>query len=186
MRITAGVFRSRPIRAPKGDRTRPTSDRVREALFSMLEAERPIQGARVLDLYAGTGALAFESLSRGAAHATLVEKDRAALAAIAENVKALGLEDRTRVVPVEIARCVGRLPAEGFDLIFADPPYRDVPSGELVKSLDPIFRAEVMRENARFVLELASRDQVPEIAALALVKRRTYGDTEIAIFDVRS
>ncbi|MGH7283388.1 MAG: 16S rRNA (guanine(966)-N(2))-methyltransferase RsmD [Polyangiaceae bacterium] len=186
MRITAGAFRSRPIRAPKGDRTRPTSDRVREALFSMLEADRPVAGARVLDLYSGTGALAFEALSRGAAHATLVEKDRAALAAIAENVKTLDVEKVTRVLATDVERCASRLPKEGFDLIFADPPYRDVPSGALVRSLGPIFRKSLMRQNARFVLELASRDEVPELAALALVKRRTYGDTEIAIFDVRS
>ena len=185
MRITGGTFRSRPIRAPKGDRTRPTSDRVREALFSMLEADRPIAGARVLDLYAGSGALALEALSRGAGHATLVEKDRPALAAIAGNIEALGVEAATRVIAVEVGRCAPRLNKEGFDLIFADPPYRDVPSGELTRSLEPILGAGLMRQNARFVLELSSRDALPELAPLALVKRRTYGDTEIAIFDVR-
>ena len=185
MRITGGAFRSRPIRAPRGDRTRPTSDRVREAVFSMLEADRPIAGARVLDLYAGSGALAFEALSRGAIHATLVEKDRAALAAIAENIEALDVRAAMRVVASEVGRCANRLQKESFDLIFADPPYRDVPSGELARSLEPIFGAGLMRQNARFVLELSSRDELPEIAALALVKRRTYGDTEIAIFDVR-
>ena len=151
----------------------------------MLEADRPLAGGRVLDLYAGSGALAFEALSRGAAHATLVEKDRAALAAIAENVEALQVRGVTRVVAADVGRSVSRLGGEGFDLIFADPPYRDVPSGDLASSLEPLFRANLMRQNARFVLELASRDALPEFPALALVKRRTYGDTEIAIFDVR-
>jgi len=152
----------------------------------MLEADRLIEGARVLDLYAGTGALAFEALSRGAAHATLVEKDRAALAAIAENIAALKVEESTRVIAADVERCTSRLAGEGFDLIFADPPYRDVPSGDLVRSLAPLFRARLMRQNARFVLELASRDEAPDFPALELVKRRAYGDTEIAIFDVRS
>ncbi len=152
----------------------------------MLEAEQPIEGARVLDLYAGTGALAFEALSRGAAHATLVERDRAALAAIAENVEALEVRPATRIIATDVERCSSRLAGESFDLIFADPPYRDVPSGDFARSLAPIFRASLMRRDARFVLELASRDEVPDFSALELVKHRTYGDTEIAIFTVRS
>src|SRR5258708_5287889 len=100
MRVVAGALRSRPLRAPKGDVTRPTSDRVRESLFAVIG---DVTGLAVLDLYAGSGALAIEALSRGAERAVCVEVDRAALAAIAENVHALGLGDRLRVVARRVA-----------------------------------------------------------------------------------
>src|ERR1700680_1652370 len=99
MRITGGIHRSRSLRAPRGERTRPTSDRVREALFGILTARRSLAGLEILDLYAGTGALALEALSRGAGRATLVESSREALAAIRANVAALGVQDRVRVIP---------------------------------------------------------------------------------------
>src|ERR1700723_2294722 len=98
MRITGGSLRSRAIRAPRGHSTRPTSDRVRESLFGILESAGRVEGARVLDLYAGTGALALEALSRGAARAVLVESSRDALAVVRGNVASLGMEERARVV----------------------------------------------------------------------------------------
>lgn len=186
MRVTGGRLRSRHLAAPRGQGTRPTSDRVREALFSMLAAEAPLEGAIVLDLYAGTGALAIEALSRGAAQAVLIEKDRVALAAIAENVKALDLGDVATVLPVQVERATGRLGDRAFDLIFADPPYRDVPSGAFATAIAPILASPSIAADARFVLELASRDALPDLPTLELRKERIYGDTRIAIFGVRS
>src|SRR5690348_2464764 len=109
MRITGGTFRSRALRAPRGQATRPTSDRVREGLFGILVSAGVVEGARVLDLYAGTGALALEALSRGALRVTLVESARPALDAIADNVAALGVRDRAHVISVDVRRAVSRL-----------------------------------------------------------------------------
>src|SRR4051812_18159164 len=125
MRITGGSWRSRALRAPKGQGTRPTSDRVREALFSMLAADGLFDGSpRVLDLYAGSGALAFEALSRGAADAVLVEQGRDALAVIRENASELDAGDRIRVVPGKVERVIeGDAVGRDFGIVFLDPPY---------------------------------------------------------------
>ena len=122
MRIVAGEWRGRKLVAPPGNSTRPTADRTRETLFSMLASRvGSFEGLRVADLYAGSGALGLEALSRGAAHATLVETERAALKAIEANVVALGARDRVSVRTMSAAA----LPSgEPFDLIFADPPYQ--------------------------------------------------------------
>ncbi len=128
MRVIAGGLGGRRLRAPRGLATRPTSDRVREALFSALGH---VTSARVLDLYAGTGALGIEALSRGAAHATFVESARPALAALRENLAALGLAGAARVVAQPVAGAASRIGGGGwlagpFDLVFADPPYAAV------------------------------------------------------------
>ena len=121
MRIVAGEWRGRKLVAPEGKQTRPTADRTREALFSMLASRLGgFDGLRVADLYAGSGALGLEALSRGAAHATFVETDRAALKAIDRNVAALGAAAR---ISVRAVSATVLPPAEGYDLVFADPPY---------------------------------------------------------------
>ncbi|QIK79068.1 16S rRNA (guanine(966)-N(2))-methyltransferase RsmD [Sphingomonas piscis] len=121
MRIIAGEWRGRPLRAPAGAATRPTADRVRETLFSMLTSRLgTFEDLRVADLFAGSGALGLEALSRGAASATFVEKDPAALKAIRENAATLGADSRIQT----IAGSALSLPrAEPFDILFADPPY---------------------------------------------------------------
>jgi len=121
MRIIAGEWRGRKLVAPAGRETRPTADRTRETLFSMLASRLgSFDRLRVADLFAGSGALGLEALSRGAAHATFIENDRAALQAIETNVKALSAGERVEVRPMSAAR----LPtAQPFDLLFADPPY---------------------------------------------------------------
>lgn len=121
MRIIAGQWRGRKLVAPAGQQTRPTADRTRETLFSMLTSRLgTFEGLRVADLYAGSGALGLEALSRGAAHATFVESDRAALKAIEANASALGASDRTAIR----SNSAATLPAaDPFDLVFADPPY---------------------------------------------------------------
>lgn len=120
-RIVAGTAGGRQLAVPRRG-TRPTSDRVREALFSAVEAALDLDGARVLDLYAGTGALGLEALSRGAAHAALVESDGGALAVLRRNVSALGFAGAD-VRPGKVATVLATPPGEPYDLVFADPPY---------------------------------------------------------------
>ena len=121
MRIVAGEWRGRKLVAPQGQQTRPTADRTRETLFSMLSSRLgSFEGLRVADLYAGSGALGLEALSRGAAHATFVETDRAALKAIEANVTALTAAER---VSIRAGSAIALPSAEPFDLVLADPPY---------------------------------------------------------------
>ena len=170
MRIVAGTFKGRRLAAPRGARTRPTADRVREALFAMLG---DVGGARVLDLYAGSGALGIEALSRGADSAVFVERDAQALAAIERNLGAVGAE--ATVVRQDVLRFLAR--ADGaFDLVFCDPPYDSAArvAGPLADRL-PAFCAE----DARIVTESDKRN--PLVLPFPLLVERDYGDTRIAI-----
>ncbi len=177
MRVIAGRFGGRPLVAPRGRATRPTSDRVREALFSILAS---VEGARVLDLFAGSGALAIEALSRGAAEATLVDSSAAAVAAIRRNLAALGADAEVRrqraAAFCEQARSDGRQ----YDLVFLDPPYQRA-SGlgrQLSTALEPLLAA-----GARVVAE--SDRRVPLELELPLLHERRYGDTLIRIHGPR-
>jgi 16S rRNA (guanine966-N2)-methyltransferase len=124
MRVVGGTARGRPLVAPPGDRTRPTSDRVREATFNALWSRGALAGARAADLFAGSGALGIEALSRGADHVTFVDSDRAARRAIARNLEVCGVGARAEVVAVPVERWLAGLPAgTRFDLAFCDPPY---------------------------------------------------------------
>lgn len=180
MRVTGGEFRSRALRAPRGTATRPTSDRVREAIFSILASGGLLSpGARVLDLYAGSGALGLEAVSRGAREAVLVEQAREALAAIRENVRALDVEDRVRVVSARVERALAQL--EGpFDVVFLDPPYADVPSDAFVKVLEGA--AGLTSDHGAIVLEHASGDAPPVTPSLEVDRTRLYGDTAVTVF----
>jgi 16S rRNA (guanine966-N2)-methyltransferase len=183
MRITGGTFRSRAIRAPRGQGTRPTSDRVREALFGILGSAGAVEGARVLDLYAGTGALAIEALSRGAAEAVLVESGREALAALRGNVAALGLEHRARVVAADVRDAVRRLPAgQPFHLVLADPPWALVDAGDAPRALAQLAAARVLSGEATVVLEHAARSGAPDIEGLDRTDTRRYGDTALSFY----
>ena len=171
MRVVAGEFRGRRLHVPRGRATRPTADRVREALFSMLG---DVSGARVLDLYAGSGALGIEALSRGARSAVFVERDAPAVAAIRRNLKAVGAEAadvRRQDVLRFLTSC-----EDGFDLVFADPPYDSAP--RLAGPLSAALPA-VLNENALIVTESSKR--TPLELTLPLARERTYGDTRIAI-----
>lgn len=122
MRIIGGTFRGHRLTAPKGP-TRPTTDRTREAVFNLLQSRTDLREARVLDLFAGSGALGLEALSRGAAEAVFVEKAGAALGVIRKNAAALGVADRCRIVRADALRWLEREAGPSFDLAFADPPY---------------------------------------------------------------
>ena len=179
MRITGGQYRSRALKAPKGSLTRPTSDRVREALFSILGPRAAAR--RVLDLYAGTGALGLEALSRGAESVVFVERAKEALAALEANVEALGVRGRVRVVALPAERAARNLEGDRFDLVFADPPYADVKSGAALRALESLVVPR-LEAGALLVLEHASRDPSPAIAGLQKDEERTYGDTTLSFY----
>jgi 16S rRNA (guanine966-N2)-methyltransferase len=164
--------------------TRPTTDRVREALFSMLASMHGLSGARVLDLWAGSGALALEALSRGAAEATLVESGREALAAIRANVASLGLDDRARVVPAQVERATKQLHNASFELVFADPPWADVDTGAAVRAIAALLgpTGALLAEGGILVLEHASKTASPALAPLVLERTRAYGDTSLSLY----
>jgi 16S rRNA (guanine966-N2)-methyltransferase len=170
VRVVAGEFKGRRLHAPRGVRTRPTADRVREALFSMLG---DVSGARVLDLYAGSGALGIEALSRGAEAAVFVERDGPALAALRRNLEAVGADAEVR--RQDVARFLAH-PEGTFDLVFCDPPYDDAPR---VAALLSEALPAIARENARIVTESDKRN--PLLLPTPLVVERAYGDTRIAI-----
>ena len=183
MRITGGTFRSRALRAPRGQATRPTTDRVREALFGILTSVGVVEGARVLDLYAGTGALALEALSRGAASALLVESAREALAALRANVTSLNLEDTARIAPWDVAQVLRRLPeGEVFDLVFADPPWALVDAGSPAAVLSDLARGGRIAPEGRVVLEHSSRTTPFDIDGLVRLDTRRYGDTALTFY----
>jgi 16S rRNA (guanine966-N2)-methyltransferase len=173
VRVIAGELGGRRLRAPRGAATRPTGERVREAVFSMLGE---VRGLAVLDLFAGSGALGIEALSRGAAHATFVERAPPALAALRSNLDALGLAERASVVDGD-ARSALRGPAK-YDLVFLDPPYAAV--GELAATLAGALPT-VLAPGARVISE--SDRRAPLELALPLLRERRYGDTMIRIHE---
>jgi 16S rRNA (guanine966-N2)-methyltransferase len=180
VRVIAGKLGGRPLRAPKGNATRPTTDRVREALFSMLG---DLSGARVLDLYAGTGALGIEAMSRGAARAVFVESRREALGALRSNLASLALEASTAVVPVPVERSRIQVEREvPFDLVLCDPPWSDLPHA--LSALTELLPRVGLVSGGRVVLEHASPDapELPGVLGLSSPSRRKWGDTAVSVF----
>jgi len=174
MRIIAGLAKGRRIAAPPGSDVRPTGDRVREALFSSLQALLP--GASVLDLYAGSGALGLEAASRGAAHVTLVERDRRTLTVLRDNVEVVGLPE-VEVVAGEVTAILAGPPAPGapFDLVLADPPYL-LPDAEVAAMLQAVLPH--LAVGATVVVERGSRQgAVRWPAGYAPAEARRYGTT---------
>jgi len=178
MRVVAGTHRGRVLKAPKGQQTRPTSDRVREALFSILGES--VEEADALDLFAGSGALGIEALSRGAASAVFVDNAHAAVSVITDNLEALGLEGEIIRMPALRALACTPVAARQYDLVFIDPPYR------LASALGPEFSVAlepILRPTARVVTESDRRD--PLTLELPLQLERRYGDTLIRIHGAR-
>ena len=155
MRIIAGEWRGRRLLASPGRSTRPTSDRTRETLFSMLASRLgSFADLRVADLYAGSGALGFEALSRGAVHATFVENDPGAVQAIRANAAALQATDRVEIRPLSAARLA---PSQPFDLIFADPPYGDKAGSGVI---DAVMHAGWLAPGGWLAIETAKSDRI--------------------------
>ena len=184
LRVVAGSLRGRRLVAPTGDAVRPTKDVVKEAVFSALDARGAIRDATVLDLYAGTGSLAIEALSRGATRAVLVERDRAALAALTQNVEQLDLGARTAVVRLDVDRFLaGRPPGEApFDLVVADPPY-DTTDDTIRGLVRALGAPGWLAVGAVVAVERPVRAGVAVPEGFRACWERTFGDTLVFFVD---
>jgi 16S rRNA (guanine966-N2)-methyltransferase len=178
MRIVAGAWRGRALTAPAGQATRPTADRVRQALFDMLlhapwGGRDAVEGARVLDVFAGTGAFGLEALSRGAAHATFMEQDRAALAALRGNIAACRAADRATVLAVDVLAAPA---GEPCSLAFLDPPYgRDL----VPRAIDRLRAMGWIAAGALLVVETGRDEALPELGTL--LAERTHGAARVNV-----
>jgi len=180
VRIVGGNLGGRVLRAPPGAATRPTSEKVREAVFDILGPRLSLGDAHVLDLFAGTGAFGLEALSRGAVHATFIDSARAAVAAIRNNLRALGVADRATVVAGDaVVHAARHAPAAPWRLVFVDPPYRSDLAARAVTALPP----DHLAPDAVVVIE-HDRHNVPpdQVGSLLRTDQRRYGDTLISFF----
>lgn len=181
MRVLGGAAKGRRLKAPKGQRLRPTAARVKEALFNILPHD--LSGLRVLDLFAGTGSLSVEALSRGAAKAVLVDASRAAGLAIRENLRSMGLSGRCEVwgAPVlKATRALGRR-GEKFELIFLDPPYE---KGWIGKILRALAKEDLLETRGILVAEHSVREKIDDhYGRLRLRDQRRYGTTLLSFFE---
>jgi len=180
--VVAGIARGRRLRVPRGDRIRPTAGRVKEAIFSALDARGRIVDARVLDLFAGSGALGIEALSRGAAHATFVERDPDAVAAIVANLEATGLTEHADVQRRAVAVVLDDARPAGarYDLVFADPPY-GLDADVLARVLGRLASSPWITSRATVVVEHA-RAPGP-VPGLRTTWERQFGDTLVVFLE---
>ena len=178
MRVIAGIARGQPLVAPRDRGTRPITDRVKETLFAILGERVP--GARVLDLYAGSGAIGIEALSRGATSATFVEQARPALAALRANLERTRLADLAEVQPLDVGRFLAA-PGHGpWDLVFLDPPYE---LRDIVAPLRAI--APGVAPDGMVVIKHFWRTDVPEVAGLQSVRQRRFGETMLTFLEAQ-
>ena len=194
MRIISGALKGRKLARPKGPGVRPTTDRVREALFQILESSYGVewQGSSVLDLFAGSGALGIEALSRGADHAVFVEQHRQAAALAARNIEQCGLIGRAELLKTDVFRLLKsgkafQAPYRPFSVIFADPPYGKGISSRLLDAVSQ--RACSLQKGALFVVEESRKTGLERrfkggCVSLDLQERRVYGDTAIFFYTV--
>lgn len=180
MRIVGGEFRGRILAAPRTHTIRPTSDRLREAVFNILSHGYPeaLEGARVLDLFAGTGALGLEALSRGARFCTFVDDSAEARGLIRANIDALGLGGRSRLFRRDAARLGDCGANEPFSLAFLDPPYR---KGLAERCLDSLSKGKWLSANALVMIEEAADVQLALPPEFILCEQRVYGDTQLIL-----
>lgn len=173
LRLISGTFGGRIIEGSGTNRTHPMGERIRGALFNIIGSE--VDGAVVLDAFAGSGSLGLEAISRGATHATFVERDRAAQAVITNNVKTLGVETNAKLIKAPVATWLEKTDQQ-FDIIFADPPYHDLQLstvGKLTKLLKP---------NGLMVLSYTGKGEVPTGLGVVVVDNRKYGDAVLAFY----
>jgi 16S rRNA (guanine966-N2)-methyltransferase len=183
MRIISGTSKGRKFATPRSQSLRPTSDRVKESIFNILRVE--MEGNVVLDLFAGTGNLGIEALSRGAKKAIFVEKERQAIRFIQRNLTQLGLEERSEIVPKDTNRAIGILKQRGksFDLILMDPPYE---KGLIQKTLIKLSSHPIYHKDSILVIEHNRREPLPDtVAGWNLIRQRRIGDTIISFLTPR-
>jgi 16S rRNA (guanine966-N2)-methyltransferase len=179
MRIIGGEHRGRKIEQPGSGATRPTKDRIREAVFNMIAEKVP--GARVLDIFAGSGAYGLEALSRGASGAFFIEKDAEAVRIISENIAVLGVGDRAKVIAEEASVALETVKnEEGFDLVFSDPPYGQGMSKNI---LIMINQYDIVIPSGFVIIEHHMSESLPGTeGSLSICKQKTYGDIRISVF----
>ena len=180
LRIIAGSLKGRRLQTPDWDGLRPTSDRLRETLFNVLA--RDIEGARVIDAYAGTGAVGIEALSRGASHVTFIEQDARAVRLIETNLRRCGVKERYAIIRAGFAGAARQWAGERADIIFLDPPYGSAALGDALDAASTLASPATI-----VVIEHARRDAAPE-AAGALVRTRALrsGDSGLAFYTVEA
>ena len=171
MRVIAGTLGGRNFDSPNSHRTHPMSDKMRGALFNSLG---DITGLTVMDAFAGTGALSFEAVSRGAASALAVENDKAAFLTIASNIKSLGVEDRVELFMGNVGTWSNNHASQKFDLVLADPPYD--------KLNDGLIHRLIRNSQGVFVLSWPGKEYLPKMPGLVLVSKKTYGDAQLAFY----
>lgn len=173
IRLIAGTFGGRVIEGSGTNRTHPMGERIRGSLFNIIGTE--IADAKVLDAFAGSGSLGLEALSRGAKHATFIERDRVAQNVITNNIKTLGVASETKLVKAPVASWL-ETTEEQFDIIFADPPYHDL-------QLSTVMRlTKVLKPNGLMVLSYTGRGEVPTGLGVVVVDNRSYGDAVLAFY----
>ncbi|MFK5980346.1 MAG: 16S rRNA (guanine(966)-N(2))-methyltransferase RsmD [Rhizobiaceae bacterium] len=179
MRIVGGEFRGRTLQSPKSAATRPTSDRTRESLFNILNNRMDFEGLRVLDLFAGTGALGIEALSRGADNCVFVENAASPYAVVRQNIENFSLHNRTKLLKLD-ATNLGKNRGEGFDLVFLDPPYGKS-LGE--KAVGSLVENNWLNKGATLIFEEVTTSAPAQLASFTLQDQRKFGDTMIGIFE---
>ena len=178
-RIVAGTYGGRRLAAPPGQHTRPTSDRVREALFSSLDTITYLRGAAFLDLYAGSGAIGLEALSRGAGQVMLVEADARAARTARDNVAALGAGAAVRLTTAAVSQVLAKPPASPYDIVFADPPYA-ASDGEVTAMLTALASNGWLADGAIVVVERSTRSPgLQWVPGIAPIRSRPYGETTL-------
>jgi 16S rRNA (guanine966-N2)-methyltransferase len=174
VRLISGIYGGRKIEAPDGDRTHPMSERVRNALFNSLGAK--VVGTTVLDAFAGTGAVGLEALSRGAKHATFIERDRIAQKILAKNITTLGAEEHAVVIRAAVNNWIEAQEESEFDLIFADPPYGDTQFSTVEKLFGLLKPGGIM------VLSHPGRGEIPTKTGVVVVDNRSYGNAYLTFY----
>lgn len=179
MRITGGIGRGRRLKVPSGSRVRPTSDKVKQALFNIL-GDRVVD-AVFLDLFAGVGGIGLEALSRGAARVTFVDASRDSLSSIKQNIEEMGFGDCAEVVPAKVESFLKK-PSGPYDLVFLDPPYAE----EMAPLLELLAGSGLVKQDAIVIAEHFKKQPSPERAgALMLYRQAKYGDTVLAFYNVK-
>ncbi|PAK88160.1 16S rRNA (guanine(966)-N(2))-methyltransferase RsmD [Lactococcus lactis] len=178
MRVVSGNYGGRPLKTLAGKTTRPTTDKVKGAIFNMIGPY--FEGGRVLDLFAGSGSLAIEAISRGMDHAILVEKDRAAQQVILENIKMTKESEKFQLLKMSAERVLSNL-SETFDLVLLDPPYA---KEQIVENLELLQEKKRLTENVIVVCETDKEVELPDqIGKLELTRQKTYGISKISIYE---
>lgn len=174
LRIISGQYGGRTIQAPDGELTHPMGDRVRGSLFNIIGDE--LKDAEVLDAFAGTGSLGLESLSRGAKHATFIERDRVASKILLENIKSLGVNKQATAVRIGLSTWIEKNQGKYFDIIFVDPPYNDLQLSTVSKL------STMLKSNGLMVLSYPGRGELPTVNGIVVVDNRSYGTAALAFY----